>query len=918
MNSARPLIEEYFPLEEVSAEAVREKSAGRAYHISTLHWWWARRPLAAVRAALLATLVPASSFPRDPKETASLFRALAAWRGDTVGLNPVTLERARRLVVEAWPEGPPNVIDSFAGGGSVPLEATRLGTAAAAVELNPVAYMVGMGTLVWPQTYGEQLAEDVRRWGEWVRDQAWLRLSDLYPSPDGVDSAQREGQMELGSEPNAAEPPLAYLWTRTVPCPNPSCPSTTPVPLLRTSHVVRKENRRIAVDVVPDSASGTFQFRLRDDRGAEESAKRGKSSASACRMCGATISAKYLKQQGNTMTIGVQLVATVAAGIGRQGKRYLGVDESRNIVPSDDVLNVHLEHLSDAGLVPPDELIEPMGNAGLSSGKSYLYGIPTFTQVFTKRQLVTLLTLCSTVREARQRMDQEGVEPNYANAVAAYLGFLVNRVLDRSTSLARWNLKRETAESPFIRDRLAMMWDFVEVNPFSGISGDVTKALNAICQVIEHCASVGQPTDLRRGDARELPFEEASFDAAVIDPPYYDSVSYSNSSDFYYVWLKRSIGHLFPEHLGGSVAPKRNEMIAAAYRHAGDKGAADDEYEDMMTQALGELRRVLKPGAPMVVVYAHKTTSGWATLVGSLRSAGFEITEAWPIETEMQARRGGQDNASLKTSIFLVGRRRGVDSVGQWSSVSEELENTVADRVRSLADLGISGADLVIAAIGAGLGPYTRHYRVELDNGQPLEPSDFLDEVQTAVVKTILSDMMGISRSGVEAVDPVTQLYVMGRFQYGAAWVPFDELNTLVHGILAGSRSAGVELTGPRGLMSGASALVEQDGGNVRFRDFEERGSIDQLGLDGAGAPVLVDVLQRILWLAGHDPVRLSGYLLSVRPDPQKLRLVAQALSGSGLSRRGIGTSQREQDAIQRLLGSWKRLIDDNLFGAKT
>jgi len=670
--------------------------------------------------------------------------------------------------------------------------------------------------------------------------------------------------------------------------------------------------------VVPDTESGTFRFELRNDRESGASGRRGKSSASACRMCGATISAKYLKQQGAELAIGTQLVAVIAAGSGRDGKRYLGVEVSRDLVPSDEILTKHLDALADEGLVPPSDPIEPMGNAGLSSGKSYLYGIPTFAEVFTKRQLVTLLTLCSAVREARNLMEKEGAERDYADAIAAYLGFVVNRVLDRSTSLARWNLQRETAESPFVRDRLAMMWDFVEINPFAGISGDITNALEAVCHVIEHCASVEQPTDLRRGDARELPFEDASFDAAVIDPPYYDSVSYSNSSDFYYVWLKRSIGHLFPEHFGGPVSPKRNDMVAAAYKHDGDKVAADDEYERMMTEALGELRRVLKPGAPMVVVYAHQTTSGWATLVGSLRSAGFEITEAWPIETEMQARRGGQDNASLKTSIFLVGRRRRADSIGQWSQVSVELETTVADRIRSLAELGISGADLVIAAVGAGLRPYTRHARVELDNGESMEPNDFLDEVQTSVVKTVLSDMMGISRSGVEAVDPITQLYVMGRFQYGTAWVPFDELNTLVHGVLAGSRSAGVELTGPRGLMSGTAALVEQDGENVRFRDFEERGSIEHLGLDGGEAPSLVDVLHRLLWLAGHDPVGLSGYLLSVRPDPQRLRLVAQALSGSGLSQRGLGTSDRERDAIQRLLGSWKRLVDDNLFKAAT
>ena len=222
-----------------------------------------------------------------------------------------------------------------------------------------------------------------------------------------------------------------------------------------------------------------------------------------------------------------------------------------------------------------------------------------------------------------------------------------------------------------------------------------------------------------------------------------------------------------------------------------------------MTKALLELRRVLKRAGSLVVVYAHQTTAGWSTLIRSLRTAGFTVVEAWPLDTERASRRGGTDNASLASSIFLVARRRESDGTGDWSTVRAEFEDVIAERIRTLADWGITGADLVIASIGAGLRPYTAHRVVELDNGEPLEAEAFLDEVQTTVVKTILSDLMGVSRSGVEAVDPVTQLYVIGRFEYGDAAVPFDEMNTLVHGVLAGARAGGVELLGPRGLTPG-------------------------------------------------------------------------------------------------------------------
>jgi putative DNA methylase len=284
----------------------------------------------------------------------------------------------------------------------------------------------------------------------------------------------------------------------------------------------------------------------------------------------------------------------------------------------------------------------------------------------------------------------------------------------------------------------------------------------------------------------------------------------------------------------------------------------------------------------------------------------------------MSERRGGRDNASLASSIFLVARRRETGETGEWSQVQADFERVVSERIHTLADMGITGADLVIASIGAGLGPYTAYKAVELPNGDPLEPEAFLDEVQTTVVKTILSDLMGMSRAGVEAVDPVTQLYVIGRFEYGDSTVPFDEMNTLVHGVLAGARGGGVELLGPRGLTAGAAALVEQEKDTMRLRDFEERGQVEELGQASAVSPNLIDVLHRLLWLAEHEPAKVGEYLLREPPDLGRLHLVAHALSGSGLSGKGIGTSEREQHAIQRLLASWKHLVEDNLFQSRS
>ncbi|MDP9302029.1 MAG: DUF1156 domain-containing protein, partial [Actinomycetota bacterium] len=364
---------------------------------------------------------------------------------------------------------------------------------------------------------------------------------------------------------------------------------------------------------------------------------------------------------------------------------------------------------------------------------------------------------------------------------------------------------------------------------------------------------------------------------------------------------------------GGPAAPKRQEIIAAAYRHGKDKDAADAEYESMMTQALHELRRVLKPEAPMVAVYAHQTTAGWSTLIRSLRASGFTVVEAWPIDTEREGRRGGADNASLASSIFLVARRRESDLVGEWADVQVELQEAVAERVRTLPRLGVTGGDLVIATIGAGLRAYTRYRKVELPNGDPMEAEHFLDEVQGSVIQTILSDLMGIPKSGVEVVDPVTQLYVIGRFEYGDASVPFDEMNTLAHGVLGGSRAGGVELVGARSLVAGAGALIAQSGGSLRLRDYLERGEHERVGSAEDGVPPLIDILHRVLWLAHRAPAQLPDYLWDTRPDLGRLQLVARALATTSLSGKGQGTTNREQEAIQSLLAAWRPLVEDVL-----
>jgi putative DNA methylase len=514
-----------------------------------------------------------------------------------------------------------------------------------------------------------------------------------------------------------------------------------------------------------------------------------------------------------------------------------------------------------------------------------------------------MLTLCKLVREAHEAMITAGLEPERAKAIATYLGLLVDRMADYHSTLCTWNTSKEGVSSTYARQALPMTWDFVEVNPFGGSGGDLGMHLEGIAKVIEHCARTGVPAHVVRASATELPLDDASQDAVITDPPYYDNISYADLSDFFYVWLKRSIGHLYPEHLSGELTPKKSEAIAAAYRHDGDKEDAREAYERMMALAFTEARRVLKPEGVMVCVYAHQTTAGWSTLIEAVRRAGFTVVEAWPLDTEMPVRGVAMGTASLASSIFLVARPRTDSSTGDWAhDVRPELQDIVAGRVDELTKLGVSGTDLVIAAVGAGMRAYTRYARVEKPNGEELAPDEYLEEVEREVTETILSRIFRTDRAGLGRVDQETQFYVMGRFELRNEFGPWDELNTL-------GRGTGVEV---RELTVGDHALVGfgKTRSQARLLDFADRGEGIELGRS------TIDHLHRLLWLAENAPERVREYLDAARPDGDKLRLVAQALSRPGLD--AAIQDGLETEACQRLLVSWKRLIEDNLFTGST
>ncbi len=936
-HTDKRLIEDYIPIKAISAEASREKSI-RHGHISTLHLWWARRPLVASRAAVFAALVPAGKTADEKRELNDLMIRLCKWEVDQR-----TLDEARERIRQAYPDAPPKVLDMFAGGGAIPLEALRLGCEAYALDLNPVAHIIELATLVYPQKYGKKLAEDVRKWGEWVLERVRAEVGDLYPLIPDPDFTPEKAQARasLASQPRLFAPtkgeqmtfddvewdgaadedepdsttadvpfgylqPIIYIWTRTVRCPNPSCRAH--VPLVRQTWLKKKKGDNVALEMKPHPAENRMAFQVRHVRDPkefgfdpEDFSQRGNS---VCGRCGTTVTSDHVKGEGKAGRMSAQMMATVCVRAGAQGKVYLSPDDMSLPVPDEDAIRARIETLTVAtGITPPHEEI------GGSTRDFFtpLYGLTRYSDLFTPRQMLTLLTFVKCVRLAHEEMIAAGIDAEYAEGIAVLLAMWVDRLTDFNSTLC--TLKPGGGRGvvhTFVRQALPMVWDFAESNPLGSASANATIALDYTAQAIETCINSGRsPATVHRGSATELPFGDSTISAVITDPPYYDNISYSDLSDYFFVWLKRSIGFLFPAHLTLELTPKKKEAIVASYRHADNSSDARQFYEQMMASAFSEANRVLKPGGFVVVVYAHKTTAGWSTLVDSMRSAGFSITEAWPLDTENASRMLAQGTAALASSIFLVGRKRDNGHTAHFiDDIQPEMQRIVKERVRFFLQVGVTGADLSIATVGAALAPYTRYARVELPNGAELTAAAYLDEVQREVVRVVLGEA--------SKADERTQYYLMARENYGEVWVEFDEANNL-------ARALGVELdTGPEALTRGSDALVEKKGSKVRLRTFEERGDLAALGLPTPERPKapLIDVLHRLLWLVEYDNSLIQEFLGLALPDKYLLRVVAQSLQGKALASEptpGAMLDERtpEQRAIQTLLASWRRIVDE-------
>ena len=651
MYEYRPkLIEVALPLAAINAEAAREKKSIRHGHPSTLHLWWARRPLAAARAVIWASLVddPSGDESLSPAEQETerqrlfgILERLVKWENSN---NPDVLAEAGAEIGRCFPDGPPPILDPFAGGGAIPLEAQRLGLTALAGDLNPVAVLINKAMIEIPPRFAgmppvhpdidrtlttweraQGLAADVEAYGRWMRDEAQRRIGHLYPDATGPDGKNLT--------------PIAWIWARTVKSPDPSWSGH--VPLVASWTLSRKPGKpKVWIEPIIDRESQTISYVIREvgEPRTKGTVDRG---GGRCIASGSAIPFKYIRAEGLARRHAAKLIAVVAEG-----------DRARRYLPS-------TREAEDAA--GASSTCMSLGDIHINARdfKTPGYGITTWEELFTPRQLTALTTFSQLLDEvaeqlrsdaAAARLAEDGVGLHeggrganaYADAVVTYLAFAIDKCADYWSTICTWHNSKELIRNTFGRQAIPMTWDFAECNPFSTSTGNWMAMVNWIVKAVEHVPASIPSGQARQRDARAR-VRESTGALLSTDPPYYDNISYADLSDFFYVWLRRNLSDVWPDECSTLLTPKTEELIANQYR-AGSKVQAEEHFESGMAEFMAQVAESQPVDIPATVYYAYKATetregeirtTGWDTFLQAVLDAGLQVNATWPMRTEL-------------------------------------------------------------------------------------------------------------------------------------------------------------------------------------------------------------------------------------------------------------------------------------------
>jgi len=1045
MDYTKRFIEELFPLKEVSFESAKEKNI-RHGHISTLHIWWARRPLASSRATNYAALFPAPKNKKEAEDKKKFIVDLCKWENS---LRQDLIEKARKEILEANGGVPPKVLDPFAGGGAIPLEALRLGCEVYANDLNPVAVLILKCTLEYPQKFGRwgmgdwrlgmgdrklemgdgklgiknkmeikngnsklsgsgsmaesdefsnndiqnnnTISEDgnlqsnitnsesgnfdsiehrrgmgtqfnkgihsipensqrldlrignsiddssksklhrnnfderdietngddreddfrtdslfreeiinsqspisnpllaaVKHWGNWVLEEAKKEIGKFYP-------LDKDGSV-----------PVGYIWARTLPCQNPVCGAE--IPLMRQYWLAKKSNKKVSLYPFVENKRVEFKIvgdgydKMPENFNPEDGTV--SRAVVVCPVCKSVIDDKTTRKLFKEGKSGERMIAVVLhggnsqLGIANKGKKYrLATEKDLEIFKEAEkyLKEKRKKLMDDWGIDPvPDEPLPPKETLGFRVQR---YGILKWGDLFNSRQKLALITFTEKVRLAYEKMIEENYDQEFAKSIVSYLSLGVNRLSDYNSSLTIWAVEGEFIAHTFGRQALPMIWDYFELNPNSNATGDWSSALGWVLYVLSHLTQIPPVenkgklyiSEVSQSSATELPYPKDYFDAIFTDPPYYDNVPYSYLSDFFYVWLKRSIGDLYPDLFSTPLTPKSKEIVAYSHQEGGFE-AGKKYFEAQLSLSFKEIYRVLKPNGIATIVYAHKSTEGWESVINALLDSGLIITSAWPINTEMRSRLRAKESAALASSIYIVARKIKREPIAFYNNVKDEIKNYLNKRLDQLWEEGISGPDFFISAIGSAIEVFGKYEKVMDYEGNIIRADRLLMDVRKFAtdfaVHQILHNGFGSD------ITPLTRFYILYRWEYGDMKVHFDEARKL-------ALSCEIDLAeewNKNGFIKKEKEFIRVLGPQARnLEDFKEN-SLNEL----------IDVLHYVLllWKEGkkEDMIRVlknTGYGLK-----DIFYRVAQAIAET------FGTESKEKQLLEGFLVNRTSLIE--------
>lgn len=797
MEYKKKLIEVALPLEAINAASAREKSI-RHGHPSTLHLWWARRPLAAARAVIWSSLVddPSSlpdEFPTEEEQTKErerLFRILerlVKWENTN---NQEVLDEAKAEIMKSTDGNPPPLLDPFAGGGAIPLEAQRLGLEAHASDLNPVAVMINKAMIEIPPKFSGQspvnpeakrlmqeewpgasgLAEDVRYYGEWMKNEAFKKIGHLYP--------------KVKDEHGREHTVIAWIWARTVKCPNPACGCE--MPLASTFELSKKKGKEAYIQ--PIIEGNKIRYEVKYGKNAPKAPKIGRGANFKCVCCRQTATSEYIRAEFTTKLAKNQLMAIVAEGT--RGRLYFS--------PND-------KHIQIANCSLPEWKPEAEMNQNctdLVSGRGY--GFTHWHELFTNRQLTCLVTLSELVSATKKQIVSSGATEDYAVAISTYLAFVIDKQADFCSKVTTWINISQSVRNTFARQAIPMTWDFAEVNIFSNSSGSFSNMLNLIAKTLENFPYESTVSTVIQANAMN---DNGQRNVLVsTDPPYYDNISYADLSDYFYIWLRFSLKEFYPELFQTMLVPKSEELVATPYRFDNNKSKANRFFENGMVEAFMQINKYVHELIPTTVYYAYKqsendsnnlkSSTGWETMLSAIIKSGFVITGTWPIMTEREGRTIAIDSNALASSIVLVCRKRSANApISTRRDFINTLKRELKPALKKLQASNIAPVDLAQSAIGPGMGVYSRYSKV-------LEADGSIMSVRSAL--QIINQELDLFFSEQDGeLDSDSRFCVDLYTQYAFNDVKFGEAD-----VLARAKNTSVEKLAGQGILFAEKGIV--------------------------------------------------------------------------------------------------------------